>query len=622
MTRERDRKRWHVRLGRVWWTYLGGVSLAASGVLGALALRPWWADIVAGVVRWWTILGAVSMLGIGVAAIHHRTTIGADNARLAETSGGNGGSAAGPAVATVRRPLSLGLIVLAAAVGVLGIAGLVLAALWDWSAAPGLNAKDAANTRIETVKIAASVAVAGGGLFALYLAARRQRTQEMELTQRRDEFAHSEHDATERRVTELYTKAVEQLGSERAVVRQGGLYALERVAHDNPPHRQTVINVICAYLRAPYTPPPERLANRRTGLTARSSSSMVSARVTTTPRAAQRATLKPPTLTPTHEGLRQEREVRLTAQRILAAHLRPDIDPDTGKSSNPRYWPEGYDVDLTGSTLIDLDMTDCHIVVASFRDASLSGDVRFDGTTFSGDAGFDGATFSDFAGFSRTTFSGEAKFNGAIFSGYAEFYRAKFSKYAEFSGATFSDEAEFDRATFSDGVAFDNATFSGDAGFHRATFSDYAEFSSAIFFDYAGFDRATFSGSARFNKTMFSGDTSFGAATFSNFAGFRYVTFSGEISFEHVTFSGNASFTDATFSGDTSFDHAAFALLASAHGAWVRVDQPTRAELWPTGWTVDASSGAPKHGQDGRWAPLVPVPIVLAPLPPEPTDSK
>ncbi|MEV4250934.1 hypothetical protein AB0J63_47045 [Streptosporangium canum] len=74
---------------------------------------------------------------------------------------------------------------------------------------------------------------------------RRQRHQEIAT-------AHATHDATERRVTELYTKAVEQLGHAGAAVRLGGLYALERLAQDNPGHRQTIVNVICAYLRMPY----------------------------------------------------------------------------------------------------------------------------------------------------------------------------------------------------------------------------------------------------------------------------------------------------------------------------------------------------------------------------------
>jgi hypothetical protein len=45
---------------------------------------------------------------------------------------------------------------------------------------------------------------------------------------------HNRDDAAAWRVTDLYAKAVEQLGSGKAVIRHGGLYALERVAQDNP----------------------------------------------------------------------------------------------------------------------------------------------------------------------------------------------------------------------------------------------------------------------------------------------------------------------------------------------------------------------------------------------------
>ncbi|MEV5499747.1 hypothetical protein AB0M50_30540 [Nonomuraea fuscirosea] len=59
--------------------------------------------------------------------------------------------------------------------------------------------------------------------------------------------------------SDRYGKAVEQLGSDPAPGRLGGLYALEQLAQDNrdPVLRQTVVDVICAYLRMPYTPPPD-----------------------------------------------------------------------------------------------------------------------------------------------------------------------------------------------------------------------------------------------------------------------------------------------------------------------------------------------------------------------------
>ncbi len=86
-----------------------------------------------------------------------------------------------------------------------------------------------------------------GGAVALLLTARRQRYTELSLL-------HTDRDATERRITELYTKAADQLGSAQAPVRLAGLYALERLAHSTIEHRQTIVDVICAYLRMPYTP--------------------------------------------------------------------------------------------------------------------------------------------------------------------------------------------------------------------------------------------------------------------------------------------------------------------------------------------------------------------------------
>jgi uncharacterized protein YjbI with pentapeptide repeats len=55
-------------------------------------------------------------------------------------------------------------------------------------------------------------------------------------------------------VTDRYTKAVEQLASKATEVRLGGIYALERIARDSPEDHQTVIDVLCAFVRN-YSPP-------------------------------------------------------------------------------------------------------------------------------------------------------------------------------------------------------------------------------------------------------------------------------------------------------------------------------------------------------------------------------
>ena len=82
-----------------------------------------------------------------------------------------------------------------------------------------------------------------GAAVGLMLALRRQHHQEIAT-------ALTDRDATERRITELYTRAVEQLGNDKAPVRLGGLYALERLAQDNPAQRQAIVNVVWSYRAA------------------------------------------------------------------------------------------------------------------------------------------------------------------------------------------------------------------------------------------------------------------------------------------------------------------------------------------------------------------------------------
>jgi hypothetical protein len=59
-------------------------------------------------------------------------------------------------------------------------------------------------------------------------------------------------------ITDRYTKAVDQLGSEHLDVRLGGIYALERIARDSPDDQATIEEVLTAYVRghAPWPPPP------------------------------------------------------------------------------------------------------------------------------------------------------------------------------------------------------------------------------------------------------------------------------------------------------------------------------------------------------------------------------
>jgi hypothetical protein len=71
--------------------------------------------------------------------------------------------------------------------------------------------------------------------------------------------------AQQGQVTERFTRAVDQLGSERLDVRLGGIYALERVAHDSPQDRSTIGEVLTAYVRQRSPWPPSLPGQYREG---------------------------------------------------------------------------------------------------------------------------------------------------------------------------------------------------------------------------------------------------------------------------------------------------------------------------------------------------------------------
>jgi uncharacterized protein YjbI with pentapeptide repeats len=397
-----------------------------------------------------------------------------------------------------------------------------------------------------------------GGAVALVVGYRRQ--HELERSSARD-------------VTRLYTErfgvAASQLGDNASAVRLAGVYALAALTDEWEDQRQQCVDVLCAYLRLPYTGPidldrPNTLVREYTeGL-----DSGEGQKITTT-------------ITARHG----EDEVRKTIVRVTVDHLRP---------SAPISWSK-YNFD--------------------FRMALLE-DANFDGATFTGDeTSFHGATFTgDETSFKRATFSGElTSFNRATFAG----------ELTSFDGATFSGKR----------MSFDEATFSGElTSFGLATFSGLrTSFRGATFFGaWASFEASTFSGAlTSFNRATFSGaQMSFDGATFSGkrmsfdearFSGeltsFRGATFSGELtSFDGARFSGNRmSFDEARFSGElTSFNLATLSSgrmsfdTAAFHAGEVAF---VNASLAPDAWVTFGGTGfrggrVTRDGQDFRGWPV------------------
>jgi hypothetical protein len=114
----------------------------------------------------------------------------------------------------------------------------------------------------DTVGVAQLVfaSVAGAGaLVALVVAYRRQRISEAATTNDRN-----------RVLNERFTAIAAQLGDASAAVRLAGVHAMAGLADDWGENRRTCVDVLCAYLRLPYTPKPGEDAPAGTQLEFRS----------------------------------------------------------------------------------------------------------------------------------------------------------------------------------------------------------------------------------------------------------------------------------------------------------------------------------------------------------------
>lgn len=273
----------------------------------------------------------------------------------------------------------------------------------------------------------------------------------------------SRAEATARQITELSAKASEQLGSDKAAVRIGGLTDLERLAQAYPELRQTVAERICAYLRAPYHPPPDHTDN----------DSILQRRPNRLMSPNHRN--KIPSDTELAER-RLELDVRRTAQQILKRHLSWPADAN---DQPPGFWGS-IELDLRDAALVELDLQNCRIASADFRNTMFYRTTVFNRATFSGDAVFQGAKFFGRLWFTDALFTDEALFHGASFGEDAAFQRTKFSMSAFFNRASFTKGADFGRTVIGDAL-FYRTRFDGDARFGATTFRGNATFEESRF---------------------------------------------------------------------------------------------------------------------------------------------
>ena len=313
-----------------------------------------------------------------------------------------------------------------------------------------------------------------------------------------DENAFKERKAERR---ERYTKAVEQLGDEKAPVRMGGVYTLVglvdewleeksiRKYEDRLKEGQVIINNLCAYIRSPFT-----LASHYDELMQD---------------------------TPDAEGVYQDKVQEFYADKATLdseADVRLGIikeihDRIQGPGKNtPRAWSD-FEYDFSGSTFFyPIDLTNSYYAKPiNFSGSTYSEKADFSGSTYSEKADFSGSTYSEKADFSGSTYQGWAYFTGSTYQGWAYFSRSTYKSWAYFTGSTYEGGADFRVSTYEGGADFRVSTYEGWANFTGSTYEGWAYFTGSTYEGGANFSRSTYNDVADFSGSIFYQKVYFGA---------------------------------------------------------------------------------------------------------------
>ncbi|SFR18447.1 Pentapeptide repeat-containing protein [Lentzea waywayandensis] len=218
------------------------------------------------------------------------------------------------------------------------------------------------------VEIVKTAGVAGGAVVALYALWLNDRKHNLE---------------SEKVADERFARSVEMLGNEADQVRVGAMHSLVWLANSTPRYKQTVIDVLCAYLRRPFSHSSWDL------------------------NAADPDTTFPDDLTREEQ---QEQQVRRTAQRLIR---------DLLSWGNKKK--DFYDLDLTGAALEYFQLDGRRVNRFTARRAQFYGITTLPRMHIRKPTLFSGATFHGRLNLTETKFDGGVAFTEATFKGEVDF---------------------------------------------------------------------------------------------------------------------------------------------------------------------------------------------------------
>ena len=336
---------------------------------------------------------------------------------------------------------------------------------------------------------------------------------------------------------ERYTKAVEQLGDEKAPIRMGGVYTLVGLVdewledesiekyEDRLKEGQVIINNLCAYIRSPFT-----LASHYDELS---------------------------NPTPTPKGIYKDKKEKFYADKATLdseADVRLSIikeihDRLQGPEENtPGTWSD-FEYDFSGSTFFyPIDLTNSYYAKP----------INFSGSTYKGWANFSDSTYQGRANFNDSTYKGWANFNDSTYQDGADFRGSTYQGWADFSGSTYQGWAYFSGSTYQGGANFNGSTYQGGANFTDSTYQALADFRDSTYQAETDFRDSTYKGWANFSDSTYQALADFRDSTYQALADFRRSTYQGWADFRRSTYQGGADFCGSTYENETDFSGSIF----------------------------------------------------------------
>ena len=335
---------------------------------------------------------------------------------------------------------------------------------------------------------------------------------------------------------ERYTKAVEQLGNEKALVRMGGMYTLiglvdEWLLDENLDYTekvregQVIVNNLCAYIRSPFI-----LASYYDELSEDN-----------------------PSLDGIYKDNQQkfytdkaeftsEADIRLSIIKEIHSRLQnPEIN-------TPGAWSD-FEYDFSGSTFFyPVDLTNSYYKKP----------VNFSGSTYQGNADFESSTYQSRADFSYSIYRCWADFNYSTYQSETDFSGSTYQDGATFNGSTYTGWANFNCSTYREGAYFSSSTYQSEVYFNSSIYREGADFSYSTYQGWANFNYSTYQSEVYFNDSTYQGKADFSDSTYREGAYFSSSTYQNEVYFNDSTYGGKAEFIGSTYQNEVYFNDSTY----------------------------------------------------------------